>query len=117
MKSSAYRKAKYKVVMMHIPTFYSGDGHGTLHCRKLFSPLFDKYKIDVLICGHTHTYGVHPPVAGKHRYPIIIGGGPTKGKRTLIKVKATPHPYVKRRRNRSGKVYCYCKAIEKYGYY
>jgi predicted phosphodiesterase len=89
MKSSVYRKAKYKVVMMHIPTFYSGDGHGTLHCRKLFSPLFDKYKIDVLICGHTHKYGVHLPVAGKHNYPIIIGGGPTSGKRTLIKVKAT----------------------------
>lgn len=88
LKSKAYKKAKYKVVMMHIPTFYSGDAHGTLHCRELFSPLFDKYKIDLLICGHTHTYGVHPPVAGKHNYPIIIGGGPTAGKRTLIKVKA-----------------------------
>jgi acid phosphatase type 7 len=88
LKSKAYKKAKYKVVMMHIPTFYSGDAHGTLHCRELFSPLFDKYKIDLLICGHTHTYGVHPPVAGKHDYPIIIGGGPTNGKRTLIKVHA-----------------------------
>ncbi|MBP6686444.1 MAG: metallophosphoesterase family protein [Lacibacter sp.] len=88
LKSKAYKKAKYKVVMMHIPTFYSGDGHGTLHCRELFSPLFDKYKIDLLICGHTHTYGVHAPVAGKHKYPIIIGGGPTAGKRTLIKVQA-----------------------------
>ncbi len=88
LQSKAYKKAKYKVVMMHIPTFYSGDGHGTLHCRELFSPLFDKYKIDLLICGHTHAYGVHPPVAGKHNYPIIIGGGPTAGKRTLIKVQA-----------------------------
>jgi predicted phosphodiesterase len=88
LKSKAYKKAKYKVVMMHIPPFYTEDAHGTLHCRKLFSPLFDKYKIDLLICGHTHTHGVHPPVAGKHNYPIIIGGGPTAGKRTLIKVNA-----------------------------
>ena len=88
LKTKAYKKAKYKVVMMHIPPFYSGDAHGVMHCRELFSPLFDKYKIDLLICGHTHTSGVHPPVAGKHSYPIIIGGGPTPGKRTLIKVKA-----------------------------
>lgn len=88
LKSKAYKKAKYKVVMMHIPTFYSGDAHGTLHCRELFSSLFDKYKIDLLICGHTHKHGVHPPAAGMHNYPIIIGGGPTAGKRTLIKVHA-----------------------------
>lgn len=88
MRSKAYKKAKYKVVMMHIPPFYSGDAHGVMHCRELFTPLFDKYKIDLLICGHTHTYGVHPPVAGKHSYPIIIGGGPSAGKRTLIKVQA-----------------------------
>nr|WP_294903201.1 FN3 domain-containing metallophosphoesterase family protein [uncultured Lacibacter sp.] len=88
LQSKAFKKAKYKVVMMHIPPFYTEDAHGTLHCRKLFTPLFDKYKIDLLICGHTHTYGVHPPVKGKHSYPIIIGGGPSAGKRTLIKVKA-----------------------------
>jgi predicted phosphodiesterase len=88
LKSKAYKKAKYKVVMMHIPPFYSGEAHGVMHCRELFSPLFDKYKIDLLICGHTHTHGIHPPVAGKHNYPIIIGGGPTAGKRTLIKVQA-----------------------------
>lgn len=88
LQSPAYKKAKYRVVFMHIPPFYSGDGHGTLHCRKLFSPLFDKYKVDLVISGHTHRYGVHPPSAGNHTYPIIIGGGPTEGKRTLIKVKA-----------------------------
>ncbi len=27
-------------------------------------------------------------MAGKHSYPIIIGGGPKEGNRTLIKVKA-----------------------------
>ena len=88
LQSPACKKAKYRVVFMHIPPFYSGDAHGTLHCRKLFSPLFDKYKVDLVISGHTHRYGVHPPSAGNHSYPIIIGGGPTEGKRTLIKVKA-----------------------------
>jgi acid phosphatase type 7 len=88
LRSKACKQAKYKVVMMHIPPFYTDEWHGVMHCRKLFTPLFDKYKIDLLICGHTHTYGVHAPVAGKHSYPIVIGGGPSAGKRTLIKVKA-----------------------------
>lgn len=88
MQTKAFKKAKFRVVMMHIPPFYSGDWHGTLHCRKLFSPLFDKYKIDLVISGHTHTHGIHKAVAGSHNYPIVIGGGPSTGTRTLIKIKA-----------------------------
>lgn len=90
MKTKAFRKAKYRVVMMHIPYFYpkyEQDGHGTIHCRDLFSPLFDKYKVDLMVSGHTHRYGIHPPTA-EHSYPIVIGGGPQDGNRTLIKVKA-----------------------------
>ncbi|MEO6135165.1 MAG: FN3 domain-containing metallophosphoesterase family protein [Ginsengibacter sp.] len=88
MQSKAFKKAKFRVVMMHIPHFYSGDDHGTLHCRELYAPLFDKYKIDLFIAGHTHRYGVFDPVPGNHSYPIIIGGGPIEGSRTLIKIKA-----------------------------
>jgi predicted phosphodiesterase len=86
-KSAEYRKAKYRVVMMHIPLFHSGDWHGPMHCRELFAPLFKKYKIDMVISGHTHKYGVWPP-SEEHPYPIIIGGGPLAGNRTLIKVEA-----------------------------
>ncbi|NIG53128.1 metallophosphoesterase family protein [Chitinophaga sp. Cy-1792] len=88
LQSSACKKAKYKVVIMHIPHYHGGEWHGTVHCREQFGELFNKYKIDMLICGHTHVYGVHPPEQGKHNYPLIIGGGPKDGKRTLIQVKA-----------------------------
>ncbi|NSL88611.1 purple acid phosphatase family protein [Chitinophaga solisilvae] len=94
LQSPAYRKAKHKVVMMHIPHYHGGDWHGTVHCRNLFGPLFNKYKIDILICGHTHTYGVHAPVPGQHNYPLIIGGGPKDGKRTLISLKANQQELV-----------------------
>ncbi|MFX5956655.1 hypothetical protein ABTF01_19885, partial [Acinetobacter baumannii] len=40
MQKPAFKKAPFRVVMMHIPHFYSGDWHGTLHCRELFAPLF-----------------------------------------------------------------------------
>lgn len=87
MQSPAYQDAPFKVVFMHIPPFHSGDWHGTMHCRKLFDPLFEQYKIDVVISGHTHRYGIHDPQAD-HAYPIIIGGGPKEGTRTLIRLDA-----------------------------
>lgn len=88
MKSAAYQSAKYKVVMMHIPPQYSFEYKGSQHCKQLFSPILDRYGVDLVISGHTHVFGVHPPVKGVHNYPIIIGGGPLPGNRTIIHVKA-----------------------------
>jgi predicted phosphodiesterase len=88
MGSKEYQEAPFKVVLMHIPPFHSGDWHGTIHCRKLFTPLFEKYKIDMVIAGHTHKYGVHKP-QDDHTYPIVIGGGPREGTRTLLRLDAT----------------------------
>jgi len=87
MQSSAYRKAPFKVVCMHIPPFHSGDWHGTMHCRELFNPLFEKNKIDLVISGHTHKYGIHEK-QNDHSYPIVIGGGPKDGTRTIIRLQA-----------------------------
>jgi predicted phosphodiesterase len=88
MQSPAFKKAKFRVVFMHIPTYYHNNWHGPMHCQKLFTPLFNKHKIDLCISGHTHQYGVHEPVANQHNYPIIIGGGPKDGNRTIMKLKA-----------------------------
>lgn len=82
-----FRKAKFKIVFSHIPTYYSGSGHGTLHCREHWGPVLNKAKIDLMISGHTHKYGIHPAVKGQHDYPIVIGGGPANGKRTIMNVK------------------------------
>lgn len=88
MQTEAFKNAKYKVVLMHIPTFYLVNRKHTQHCRQVFSPLFDTYKVDLVVAGHTHVHGVHPPVKNKHNYPIVIGGGPVAGNRTIIKIKA-----------------------------
>jgi predicted phosphodiesterase len=87
LKSPAAKKAKFRVVIMHIPHYYSGESHGTMHCRELFGPLFNKGKVDIAICGHTHRYGVFAPVEKQHNFPIMIGGGPRDGSRTLIKLR------------------------------
>jgi predicted phosphodiesterase len=89
IKTKAFKNAPFRVVMMHIPVFYSGDWHGPMHCRQLFNPLFNKGAIDLFIAGHTHKYGTYEANAETHHYRIVIGGGPLEGKRTLIKVNAT----------------------------
>ncbi|SHG44618.1 3',5'-cyclic AMP phosphodiesterase CpdA [Flavobacterium fluvii] len=89
MQTKAFKKAPFRVVMMHIPHFYSGeDWHGPLECRRLFGPLFDKYKIDLFIAGHTHEYGLYEPNP-KHSYHFAIGGGPVTGTRTLTRIEAS----------------------------
>jgi len=86
LKSEACMQAKFRVVLMHMPHYHSGDWHGVMHCRQLFGPLLNKYKVDISISGHTHQYGVYEPVKGEHDFPMIIGGGPKDGARTLIRL-------------------------------
>lgn len=89
IESPAFKKAPFRVVLIHISPYHSGDWHGTLHCRDVFGPLLNKAKIDLQISGHTHRYATHDADA-THNYPIVIGGGPLEGQRTLIKLHATP---------------------------
>ncbi|SFH00211.1 FN3 domain-containing metallophosphoesterase family protein [Pedobacter insulae] len=84
-----FKKAAFRIVLMHIPPRYSGDGHGAKHCTALFEPIMNRGKVDLVLSGHTHKYKVHPPAKGQNNYPIIIGGGPLKGTKTLTKVLAT----------------------------
>ena len=88
VKKKAFRKAKYKVVFSHIPLYNAGEWHGTMHCREVWGSILNDAGIDLLVSGHTHVYGVHPAEKGKHNYPIVIGGGPKDGKRTIIRVVA-----------------------------
>lgn len=87
VKTKAYKKAKYRVVLMHIPPYHSGDWHGPMHCQKLFTPIFEAHKVDLVVSGHTHRYGVHEPDAD-HSYPVLIGGGSKDGSRTIMHIAA-----------------------------
>ncbi|WP_199119130.1 FN3 domain-containing metallophosphoesterase family protein [Pedobacter sp. ASV28] len=86
IESKAFKKATFKIVMMHIPPRYSGDAHGPKHCTEVFEPLLNKGKVDLVLSGHTHQYKVHLPEKGLNNYLLFIGGGPRDGTRTLTKV-------------------------------
>ena len=89
IRKKAFKKAKYRVAITHIPLFGSGDAHGTLDCRKKWAPLLNKGKIDLHISGHTHKPAVLEPVKGEHNYPIFIGGGYISDNFTVIRANAS----------------------------
>lgn len=89
MQSKEFKKAPFRIVMMHIPPRYSGDAHGPTHCTEVFEPLINRGKVDLVLSGHTHRYKVHLPEKGLNNYPLFIGGGPKDGTRTLTKITAT----------------------------
>jgi hypothetical protein len=96
IQNHEFKKAAFRVVLIHIPPFHGNGWHGEKHCAQLFNPLFNKGKIDLAISGHTHKYATHAADPATHHYPMVIGGGwgtgpgPVRGgTRTIIRVEAT----------------------------
>ena len=88
IESPEFKAAAFRVVLIHISPWHSGDWHGTLHCREMFGALLNQGNFDLQLSGHTHKYAYHKP-DNDHNFPIIIGGGPIEGNRTLMKFHAT----------------------------
>ncbi len=47
---------KWKVVTFHHPLFSASAGRDNPKLRELWKPLFDKYKVDLVLQGHDHSY-------------------------------------------------------------
>ncbi|EON77729.1 putative purple acid phosphatase [Lunatimonas lonarensis] len=88
IRSEEFRNSSFRLVLIHIPLWHSGDWHGPTHCREMFGDLLNQGEVDLMLSGHTHRYGIHPS-DGDHRFPVMIGGGPISGNRTIIKLDCT----------------------------
>lgn len=89
IRSEAFRKAPFRVVVVHMPPQPSERWHGPDDMYQTWRPLYNEGKIDLMISGHTHHYEIRPPVEGQCDYPTIIGGAPQKGAAVVIRVDAT----------------------------
>ncbi len=72
-------RAEWKIAFFHIPCYNISD-HGSAAWRNTFLPVFRKYGIDLVICGHSHIYErFYPlrPAGDKNAKPIthIVSGG------------------------------------------
>ncbi|MEM1326452.1 MAG: metallophosphoesterase family protein [Bacteroidota bacterium] len=48
---------KWTVVTMHYPIYSSTRGRDNVGLRNALQPIFEKYKVDIVLQGHDHTYG------------------------------------------------------------
>ena len=99
IETPAVKTAKFKVAFCHIPLFdpRPGANPGDLApadtapgyrpnyaswqrtCANLWSPLFEKAGVQLVITGHQHRFRYDPPAPGRS-WAQIVGGGPECGK-------------------------------------
>ncbi len=56
-KVLAENKSPWVVCSFHHPIYSTGKDRDNPELRALWKPLFDKYKVDLVLQGHDHTYG------------------------------------------------------------
>ena len=82
-KDLAGSQADWKVVFFHHPPWSSGDHGSQFLMRREFSPLFEKYGVDLVLTGHDHNYERTRPMLGDSVAPagqrgipyLVVGGG------------------------------------------
>ncbi len=48
---------RWTLVTFHHPLYATGEGRDNKALRKLWKPLFDRYRVDLVLQGHDHSYG------------------------------------------------------------
>lgn len=79
VQSDPFRKANFRVVLVHIPPTGMEDPKFIREkwVLQTWGPIFEKAKVDLVLSGHTHEYAETPPREGKNAFPMIIGGTET----------------------------------------
>lgn len=76
LESDACRKARFRIVISHIPP-RGGKGFAIQDVCENFEPLINKAGVDLWLSGHTHRFQRLDPAAGQNNYPLIIGSTDT----------------------------------------
>lgn len=90
--SEAFKQAKFKVVIGHIPPVpEKGAWHGTREVMEKFVPILNKGGVDIMICGHLHQH-VYLEPSEKVHFPVLVNSNnacvlaETKGNELNVKV-------------------------------
>jgi hypothetical protein len=85
LQSAAFHGATWHIAYFHRPPYSSGYGHGSEYSlREAWSPLFERFGVDLVVNGHEHNYERtlprqdYPPPDGSAGHPvtyIVTGGG------------------------------------------
>lgn len=107
------RETDWQVVFLHKPPYSTNRGHhSNLRVRASLCPLFEKYQVDMVFCGHNHGYERTRPIQQNRvdrqngvTYIISGGGGAallpfiprsrlTAAERSWSKVRISKHHYL-----------------------
>jgi predicted phosphodiesterase len=93
IEEPAFRKARFRVCFLHIPPGRKPDPKFIRPQWLLdnVAPLLNRGKVDLLICGHTHHYALHPAGQNGLNFPMITGGTETviRGDVTAEEIRVT----------------------------
>lgn len=82
LKSPAFKKAKRRILLSHIPVFGNDDKYQP--CRDAWAPLLQSQPFDVAIFAHTHRFNYAPQGLGGATYPVVNGAGPNIQRASVI---------------------------------
>jgi 3',5'-cyclic AMP phosphodiesterase CpdA len=69
----------WKVVALHHPPYSAGYQGSSLEARQIFSPLFERYGVQLALSGHEHDYQRSIPING---VTYIVSGGAADTRRS-----------------------------------
>ena len=69
----------WKIVALHHPPYSAGYQGSSLEARRVFSPLFERYGVQLALSGHEHDYQRSVPVNG---VTYIVSGGAADTRRS-----------------------------------
>lgn len=78
VKSKAFKSAKHRIVMAHIPARLRdpqntrASAHGSDEVYKLYLPILNREKIDLMISGHEHKFDLIEKKKGENNFPMLI---------------------------------------------
>ncbi|MDR0758261.1 MAG: metallophosphoesterase [Tannerella sp.] len=71
VESEEFRNAPYRIAILHIPP--SGDSwHGLLEVKRLFLPVLNRARIDLMLSGHLHRHIYYPAGEADCSFPLLI---------------------------------------------
>ncbi len=81
-KVLAANKLEWVVCTFHHPIFSTGKDRDNAELRALWKPILDKYKVDLVLQGHDHTYGrtgLSVPATLKKEDAVAVGAAANAG--------------------------------------
>jgi 3',5'-cyclic AMP phosphodiesterase CpdA len=75
----AATRTTWKVVALHHPPYSAGYQGSSIDARQQFSPLFERYGVQLVLSGHEHDYQRSVPING---VTYVVSGGAADTRRT-----------------------------------